>query len=246
MGTKVIPKVVPGALSSALRVKARRYRSILIRWAKRHGRSFPWRYTSDPYKALVAEIMLQRTRSNQVAPIYAAFTARFPTVESLSQANPDEVAETLRPLGLSFRARTFLDFARVVMDKHGGAIPLRAEDAVKLPGAGPYGASALEVFVAGRRLPLIDANIARVLSRVFGIGRTDWRYATADDRRALYETAALCVGRGDPRRYHYALLDFAAKVCTAVNPACPDCPMQRAGICAYCAEKTAGKGPALT
>jgi len=235
MGIKVIHKITAGALSASKKVrsKASRFRSLLMRWAKRHGRHFPWRLTSDPFKTLVAEIMLQRTRSDQVTPVYQHFVGRYPTVTDLAKASQDDVAQILRPLGLAFRAKIFKRLAQTVVDGGSETPPTLAEDAIKLPGVGPYAASAVDAFLGGRRIPLIDANIARIISRVFDIGRTNWRYATSAERQAIYEVAALCMGRIRPRSYHYAILDFAAKVCTPLQPVCPKCPMYRASVCAY-------------
>jgi A/G-specific adenine glycosylase len=182
--------------------------------------------------------MLQRTRSEQVTPTFRQFIKHYPVPSALANAQPAELAAIIRPLGLAFRARMFRQLARVLMEEHDGKIPPRAEEAIKLPGVGPYAASALDAFLSKRRIPAIDANVARVLGRVFGIGGTNWRRATAEERRAMHEIAWLCIGRANPRTYHYALLDFAATVCTPRNPACPDCPMHRAGICSYCKEKT--------
>ncbi len=241
----MLPKIVRGPLSSDrdIRAKAKRFRSLLMRWAERHGRDFPWRNTSDPFKTLIAEMMLQRTRSEQVAPVYEKFVERYPTVRALASAQEEEVKRVLRPLGLAFRAGMFISLARRVGKEYGGRVPTRAEDAVTLPGVGPYAACAVDVFLAKRRIPLIDANIARVLSRIFGLGGGGWRYAKERERRVLYEAASVCLGRTNPRVYHYALLDFAAKVCTPRKPACPECPMHTVGICAYCRGKMAG-GPA--
>jgi A/G-specific adenine glycosylase len=204
-----------------------------MRWATRHGRSFPWRQTSDPFKTLVAEMMLQRTRSDQVTPIYERFVGRYGSVAELAKAPSDEVTRILRPLGLASRATTFRKLAQIVVESGLDCPPIRAEDAIKLPGVGPYAASAVDAFLGGRRIPLVDANIARVMSRVFAVGRPDWRYATSAERQSIYEVAALCMGRVRPRSYHYAILDFAAKVCTPLRPGCPKCPMRRARICAY-------------
>ncbi len=245
MGIKTIPKIVPGPLSSdgGHRAKARRFRSLLMRWAKRHGRNFPWRHTSDPYQTLIAEMMLQRTRSEQVVPVYEQFVGRYPTIQALASASPEAVTRILRPLGLTFRSGTFVRLAQDVMEQHEGSVPTRAEETVALPGAGPYAASAVDAFLTRRRLPLIDANIARVLSRVFDLGGGDWRHAKEQERRVLYEAAALCLGKVNPRGYHYAILDFAAKVCTPRNPSCPECPMHRARICAFCKGRVSDGGP---
>jgi A/G-specific adenine glycosylase len=195
--------------------------------------SFPWRQTSDPFKTLVAEMMLQRTRSDQVTPVYERFVGRYGTIAELAKASSDEVMQILRPLGLASRATTFRRLAQIVVEEGLDFPPIRAEDAIKLPGVGPYAASAVDAFLGGRRIPLIDANIARVISRVFEVGRQDWRYATSTERQAIFEVASLCMGRIRPRVYHYAILDFAAKVCTPLRPTCSKCPMYRARICAY-------------
>jgi A/G-specific adenine glycosylase len=235
MGIKAIPKVVPGPISSnpEIQVKASKFRRLLTRWARKHGRSFPWRKTSDPFKTLIAEMMLQRTRSEQVAGVYPEFVRKYATVGRLAEASLRAVTRDLRTLGLNFRAKTFQKLAREVSARHGGVVPVEAEEVVKLPGAGPYSATAVDAFLRGRRLPVIDANIARVVSRVFGLGRPDWRHATVRERSDLHEATLLAMGRSRPRTFYYGLLDFAAKVC-APTPACPDCPMHRARICAHC------------
>jgi len=178
--------------------------------------------------------MLQRTRSHQVAPIFERFVERYPNPSALADAEPNELAEIVYGLGLRFRAQSLRGLARVLTQEYQGKVPLRAEEAIKLPGVGPYAASALNAFLLKRRIPVIDANVARVLGRIFGIGGADWRSAKAEERRAMHEIAWMCVGRANPRTYHYALLDFAATVCAPRSPACPDCPMHRAKICAYC------------
>jgi A/G-specific adenine glycosylase len=237
MGIKTIERVAAGVLSTNkdMRAKARQFRHVLMLWANRHGRSLPWRETADSYRTLIAELMLQRTRSDQVVPVYQRFVQKYPHIAALASASLADLEVVLRPLGLAFRARTFLRLARRITEDYGGRVPLRAEEAVRLPGVGPYVASALDAFLTNRRIAAVDANIARVMARVFGIGGEKWRSATAAERRVVHEAAGMCLGRSTPRAYHYALLDFAAAVCSPKRPACPECPMHKAGICSYCA-----------
>ena len=157
MGIKAIPKVVPGPISSSpeIQVKAKKFRFLLTRWAKRHGRSFLWRRTSDPFKTLIAEMMLQRTRSEQVEGVYRRFIHKYPTIGRLAEASPRTVSRILRPLGLNFRAKTLQKLARVVSTKHRGMMPVEAEEVVKLPGVGPYSAAAVDAFV-DPALPRVD------------------------------------------------------------------------------------------
>src|SRR5437588_12316627 len=133
MGIKVIPEISSGVLSASkeFRSKAGQFRSLLMRWARRNGRSFPWRRTSDPFKTLVAEMMLQRTRSDQVTPVYRKFLCRYPTVSELANAATDEVREILHPLGLAFRANTFQRLALVVVEPGQDTPPIRAGQRIK-------------------------------------------------------------------------------------------------------------------
>lgn len=234
MVTKTVPASTgPFDTSNILRQKAERFRSLLMRWAREHGRAFPWRSTSNPFKTVIAEMLLQRTRSSQVVPIYKRLIARYPSPMKLAEASPRAVGQILYPLGLAFRAKMLVNLAQKIMKEHEAKPPTRAEEVITLPGVGPYTAAAVDAFLNGRRLPVVDTNVARTISRVFAVGRPDWRRATAEERRRIFATTLLSMGRIHPRKFYYALLDFAATVCSS-SPRCPDCPMHRAGVCAYC------------
>lgn len=214
--------------------KILRFRQELLKWAATHGREYPWRKTRDAYRILVAELMLRRTRSEQVASVYSRFVKRFPTLDSLAASPKTTVKRVLYPLGLEHRADQMASFAAEAMARYGRRLPASPVELRQIRGVGDYVANAVACFSASTPLPFVDVNVARVLGRVFGVPRAvDWRYADVRTRRALISIASRCVPTDDPRTYHYALLDFGATVCRP-NPSCPECPMQRARICDYC------------
>ena len=198
-------------------------RERLLSWFEQHGRSFPWRQPAmSSYDLVVAELLLQRTTAAQVARAFPGFIARYPTWEAMADAPLAELQEALRPLGLwRQKARVFLDLADVV-EKNRGELPCSRRDLERLPGVGPYTASAILVTVYGLHEPFIDVNMARVLSRFFGIGACD-----ANGRSACLHSLALHLVR-DERclSVNWAVLDLGALVCRARNPLCQKCHLQ--------------------
>ena len=201
-------------------------RAALRPWGAAHLRDFPWRRTTDPFLILLAELMLRRTRAAQVAPVYAAFTTRYPDARSLAAADAGDVAGALRPLGLTWRVPAFTAVARALVADHGGAVPASYAALAALPGVGDYVASAVCCFAYGQALPLVDTNTVRVAGRL--VGRAT--HAGSRRHRWLRELLAELVDPEEPRAYHYALLDLAATICTPARPACPRCPLR--GSCA--------------
>ena len=193
------------------------FRSRLHRWSEGRLRSFPWR---DPdatfYEVFVAEMFLRRTRADVVAGVLPRFLERYPTMADLRGADPEALAEVIRPLGLqNRRSRALLEIADAV----DGGLPRSVDGLAALPGVGPYVAAATMCFATGAAEPIVDRNVERVYGRLLGS-----RWTAADDagRRAL---AAAALDDESPRRHNLALLDFAAAVCTARDPECMRCPM---------------------
>ena len=206
-----------------------RFRRILVRWARTNLRRYPWRWERDRFRLLLAEMMLRRTRADQVVPVYEETIKRYATAEELAQAPATDLENLLRPLGLRWRARDIACMAREVARGYGGRVPAAEEELRSLTGVGDYVAGAVACFGSGFATPIIDTNVARVMGRIFGL-RLD---GEARRRKEIRNAAQLCVDRKDPQTYHYALLDFAAKVCTATVPACATCPFQRRKACEY-------------
>lgn len=145
------------------------FRRKIIKWGKENFRSFPWRETKDPYKILVSEIMLHRTRAEQVVSVYEIFLKRYPNVYSLSRANYCELEEILAPLGLRWRILNLKKAAKFIVENYAGKIPDRKDLLLRLPGVSGYIAGAVLCFAYGKPEPLLDTNTVRILGRVFDI-----------------------------------------------------------------------------
>jgi A/G-specific adenine glycosylase len=193
------------------------FRRRLHRWSEGKLRSFPWRAPDATfYEVFIAEMFLRRTRADVVAGVLPQFLDRYPNMAALQAADPEVVAEVIRPLGLqNRRTRALMKIADTV----DGVLPRSTEELAALPGAGPYVAAATMCFATDVAVPIIDRNVERVYGRFLG---TRWG-ATDDDGRLNLAGAAL--NDELPRRHNLALLDFAAAVCTARDPDCMRCPM---------------------
>src|SRR5262245_59694068 len=170
---------------------ASRFRRRLLGWYRRHQRRLPWRGVRDPYAVLVSEVMLQQTQVARVAEFYPRFLARYPTVEALAAAAPDAVRESWEGLGYYARARNLHAAAQRVVAEWGGRLPPRPDDLRRLPGVGRYTAGAVASLAFGARVPAVDTNAARVLTRVFGL-----RARRAARERRLWALAGSLVARG--------------------------------------------------
>lgn len=196
----------------------RRFVRNLLRWYRRRGRRLPWRETTDPYRILVSEVMLQQTQVDRVIPKYHEFLARYPSIQDLAGAPVGEVREVWYPLGYNARPGRLLEIARTVVRTHSGRIPDDRTRLLSLKGIGPYTSAAVLAFAFGQRVPLLDTNVRRVLQRVF------YRRRVPDRRLwALAETLLPRVAYD----FNQALMDLGATVCTARRPRCPTCPMRR-------------------
>jgi A/G-specific adenine glycosylase len=189
----------------------------LMRWYHEHGRhGLPWRRTRDPWKVLLAELMLQRTRADLVAPVYEDTLRRFPTPDALATARPSAVRASLRPLGLSHRVPRIQAAAHSVRT----GFPTTLEGLLQVPGVGLYAANATACFAFSRRVPIVDPSIIRILDRL-GVVRSE-RSRPRDDP-LIWNAASRLLPRRDARSWNYALLDLGARVCRrkAVCEACP-------------------------
>ena len=203
----------------------------LMRWWRATGpRDYPWRRADSLYEVLVAEILLQRTRRDKVVEVYHRFLERFPTPEVLAGASDSEVEEVIKPLGLAKRAPYL---------KRLGAALTRIRDSRKtrlerLPGVGPYVASAARLILGIDTRLKADSSIARVLSRYFGLG-TEKR---PGDTPWVNEVLNRCAPKDlqGRKEYFLAIVDLAWEVCTPRNPRCDLCPLKLR--CSYAKTKS--------
>ena len=201
----------------------RRFRRRLLGWYRRNGRDLPWRRTRDPYRILVSEMMLQQTQVDRVLPKYDEWLRKYPSLEALAAARPRDVDRTWRPLGYNARPRRLHAIAREVVASYDGRLPSDDATLRSFKGIGAYTAGAVQSFAFGRRAPIVDTNVARVLRRVF-VGRGN-RSGTALTKR-LWSLSEALLPRRDVFDFNQALMDLGALVCVARRPRCPVCPMR--------------------
>lgn len=204
----------------------------LLAWYHAHRRPLPWRETSDPYAIWVSEAMLQQTRVDTVIPYYHRFLEAFPTAHALAAADLDAVLKRWEGLGYYSRARNLHRAAgRVVVD-HGGHLPGTAAELAKLPGFGPYMSAAVASIAFGEAVPVMDGNVARILTRKFAIGEPPAGRATRARLLALAGGMMPADAAGD---FNQAMMELGATVCTPKGPDCGACPWA-----AGCAARIAG------
>lgn len=199
------------------------FRRPLLRWYRKHGRDLPWRHSRDPYAILVSEFMLQQTQVATVIPYYIEWLHRFPDFTALAAAPESDVLHAWQGLGYYARARNLHATAKAVVQDHGGAFPRDPVIAHQLPGLGNYTANAVATFAFDQPVPIVEANIARVLSR-----QLDLRLPidTTPGRAALWKAAAELVPDDDAGVFNSALMDLGAMVCVARQPKCRVCPVR--------------------
>ena len=190
----------------------------LVHWFQDNRRDLPWRAAYDPYHVWVSEVMLQQTQVETALPYYSRFLAALPTVQALAGADEHEVLTLWAGLGYYSRARNLQAAAKVVVQDYGGLIPDDYETLRTLPGIGQYMAGAIMSIAFDKPYPIVDGNVRRVLSRVFG-----W---TGENPKPLWEAADRLVHQAEPRIINQALMELGATVCSFRAPRCLVCPVQ--------------------
>ena len=196
----------------------------LLAWYEGHKRSLPWRENRTPYRVWLAEVILQQTRVAQGLPYYERFIERYPTVETLAAASEEDILLLWKGLGYYRRARNLLRTAQQVVKERGGAFPKDYKGLLKLPGVGEYTAAAVASIAYGEGVALLDGNVHRVLTRVFGI---DGDIAELATRKLLKNRAYHLLPAVNPGCYNEALMEFGALHCTPAKPQCATCPFKR-------------------
>ena len=207
----------PAALlsSAEIRIIRRRVRA----WGRENYQPFPWRQPAQLWHALIAEILLQRTRARNVVPVYEEFIARFPDAEKLKTITLDEIETLIYPLGLRWRAPLLKQLCDELA-RSGGQVPATEAQLLQLPGVGAYVCAAMLSLHGGRRAVLIDANVVRWLCRLVG------RPMDGETRRKLWliKLAQDVTPQRKVGEFNYAVLDFTMQICTK-NPHCTRCPI---------------------
>ena len=197
-----------------------KFRRRLLSWYRRHGRDLPWRRTRDPYAVVVSEFMLQQTQVGAVIPYYYKWLRRFPDFDSLARASENEVLRVWQGLGYYARARNLHATAKTVVDRYNGKFPREVEQMRQLPGIGKYTAHAVASFAFEQSTPIVEANTARVLARLFNLRES---IDSDEGRRTLWQYAANLLPKSNAAAFNSAVLDLGALVCVARKPKCDVC-----------------------
>ncbi len=192
----------------------------LISWYLHNKRELPWRIISNPYNIWLSEIILQQTRVAQGLPYYLKFVGAYPTVHELANAPEDDILKLWQGLGYYSRARNLHTTAKMVSEKFEGIFPDNYTDLLKLKGVGDYTASAIASICFNKAEAVVDGNVYRVLSRIYGI------YTPINIRTGQNEFKSLAQQLIDPKQpgtFNQAIMEFGARHCTPQNPDCGSC-----------------------
>jgi A/G-specific adenine glycosylase len=190
----------------------------IVLWFSKNQRALPWRIAYDPYHVWVCEVMLQQTQVETALPYYERFLNRLPTIHALAEADEQEVLTLWAGLGYYSRARNLQAAAKIVARDYDGIVPDDYETLRSLPGIGQYMAGAIMSIAFNKPFPIVDGNVRRVLSRVYG-----W---TGENAKHLWEAAERLVRQEEPRAINQALMELGATVCSFKSPRCLLCPLK--------------------
>lgn len=202
-------------------------RKLLINWYKKNGKDFPWRRTSDPYKIMIAEFMLHRTRAQQVVPVYNDFIEKFPDIFALSKAKKEEVQKYTKTLGLHWRYKHFIESSTYILENFNGNFPDDYRLLSTIPGIGEYISRAISIITYKKPAPVVDSNIARFLNRFFNLG------VNGEIRRKeiIVRKSEEFFKTRNCDKLLFSVIDFCAFICKPRKPLCEICMLNT--FCEY-------------
>lgn len=194
----------------------------LIQWYRTNKRDLPWRQNKNAYSIWLSEIILQQTRVEQGRPYYEKFMQHFPEVCDLAKASEDEVLKLWQGLGYYSRARNLQKAAKLVCNKENGRFPETYVSLLQLPGVGPYTAAAIASIAFEEPVAVVDGNVYRFLSRLYGIDTPINSSKAHQEFKSIAEDLMEGEGAGE---FNQALMEMGALQCTPVKPLCETCPV---------------------
>jgi len=198
------------------------FSNALLHWYKKNKRDLPWRNTENPYFIWLSEIILQQTRVAQGLPYYLNFVSKYPDIQSFASAPSDDIMRMWQGLGYYSRARNMQETAKIIVEKLNSKFPTNFTELIELKGIGPYTAAAIASFSANEAVAVVDGNVFRVLSRIFGI-ETD--IASHSGKKQFQELATSLLPPDKSSDYNQAIMQLGALVCLPKKPHCLECPV---------------------
>ena len=244
------PKTNPPSLRyGAAQAKFPKLVAVLLDWFSANARDLPWRRTHDPYAIWVSEIMLQQTQVKTVIPFWNRWLRELPTIEAAAKADSAKLHKLWEGLGYYTRVRNLQKAAQVIVEKHGGKFPENFDDVLALPGIGRYTAGAICSIAFNQPTPILDGNVIRVLTRLFGIAENPkeketnarlWQLAEelVQNSKLKTKNSKLCCSH-----LNQSLMELGALVCTPRNAQCLICPVKK--LCVAFAEGRVDELPNL-
>jgi A/G-specific adenine glycosylase len=202
--------------------------SKVIKWYHINKRDFPWRNTDDSFHVMIAEFLLQQTNVRKVVPVYKRIISNYSTPQELSRADIEELKEIISPLGLLYRAERLINSSKIIVDNFSGQMPSTKKELKSLTGVGDYIADAVLCYGFNKDTVPIDTNIIRLFSRFYNLKSENKRKRT--DKK-LMEKIENKYDISNYREANFAALDFSSDICTARNPQCRNCCLNKK--CSY-------------
>jgi A/G-specific adenine glycosylase len=203
----------------------------LLAWFAQNARPLPWRRTRDPYAIWVSEVMLQQTQVKTVLPYWERWMRALPSLEALAGAKPHKLHKLWEGLGYYTRVRNLQRAAQIIVNEHGGRFPQDFEAVLALPGIGRYTAGAICSIAFNQPQPLLDGNVIRVLTRLYGIAGDPRAGRTNARLWQLAEALVVCAAKTGTRQacshFNQSLMELGALVCTPQQPECRVCPVAK-------------------
>ena len=194
----------------------------ILKWYDIHKRSLPWRETKDPYKIWLSETMLQQTQVNIVIPYYKKWIDKYPTIQSVANANLDSLLKLWEGMGYYSRCRNFYNAANIIINHHNGKIPDDKFFFQLLPGVGEYISGAVLSIAFNKQYPAMDGNQKRVISRLLGLKKL-----SKHNELRIKKKLKLLVNCNRPGDINQALMDIGSSICKPKNVFCDSCPLQQ-------------------
>lgn len=207
------------------KLKPHQFSRKLLKWNTQHNnRKMPWKGINDPYKIWLSEIILQQTRVEQGLDYYNRFIKVYPDINALAGASDDKVFKLWEGLGYYSRCKNLLATARYISSELNGIFPKTYTEILKLKGIGPYTAAAISSFAFALPYAVVDGNVARVLSRIFGIKIS---FESTLNKKIFQNLAQSLLDPDFLGHYNQAIMDFGAIVCKPAQPLCAECPFKK-------------------
>ncbi|MBK8854993.1 MAG: A/G-specific adenine glycosylase [Saprospiraceae bacterium] len=201
----------------------RHFAETLTDWHHGNPRQMPWLHSKDPYIIWISEIILQQTRVSQGWEYFQKFVLRFPNLISIYTSDETEILTYWEGLGYYTRIRNIIKTTKILVETRNGIFPDSYEELLRLPGIGPYTASAIAGFAYNLPYPVMDGNVIRLMTRIFGITTIS---SDITNTKYIHNFLQQSISFGRPSLFNQAIMNFGALVCKPSSPLCPQCPFQ--------------------